>query len=636
MSSYVTRNLRYQKCVLSVSGVVYRRNEICYDPTNLIDAIEPFLTEDMSINKIPNGGVKIICPTRHVCHISQLSFNIILSRQLEVSLFLETKPIDPTSFGIYERLPRFSSHTIPGLLLSIQSLQLCIGEQSTSKLQRQGLMYFNYRNVNSTVELLHCRAPNCDLLLRPAKVDDICDHCRYALRYKPTCERKQRKIVKLVDTGTTTEPVVDIETLLQQLFPNIVGHDDLGKHLSMQLALAQDKDPRGHRYDKKLISLSLTLWGASPHSYNKLKQSGMILPSERLLAYYKNAVYQKPGIQPNMMRWMYMEAKKMGPNTFVGGLLLDEMNVQEDLKMCNKDGVWTLHGLKEMGGTANSVDSMLHPELALADHVLQYMYHGLSGFRMPFCYYATKQANAAQLYSMTSKCLSALAAHEFEIVYISLDGSSNNRSWIKLLMPDPLGCKMTFTSRIDGSQKIVVIPDPSHVLKKIRNAAAQSDPSFKDASNTFSRLLVWNGYEIIWQHWIDAYEWSKNRDLNPLSPHRHLTCESIHLTTIGKMRNNFAYETLNDRMLTLMKAYKASPHLSPQQSEKLAGTVAFLENTAVLVRNFRDTHKLEDPSDPRLQENDQVLKWFSEWENNTPQAEKQKHLMSSQCREDLS
>ena len=312
------------------------------------------------------------------------------------------------------------------------------------------------------------------------------------------------------------------------------------------------------------------------------------------------------------------------------------MNVQEDLKMCNKDGVWTLHGLKEMGGTANSVDSMLHPELALADHVLQYMYHGLSGFRMPFCYYATKQANAAQLYSMTSKCLSALAAHEFEIVYISLDGSSNNRSWIKLLMPDPLGCKMTFTSRIDGSQKIVVIPDPSHVLKKIRNAAAQSDPSFKDASNTFSRLLVWNGYEIIWQHWIDAYEWSKNRDLNPLSPHRHLTCESIHLTTIGKMRNNFAYETLNDRMLTLMKAYKASPHLSPQQSEKLAGTVAFLENTAVLVRNFRDTHKLEDPSDPRLQENDQVLKWFSEWENNTPQAEKQKHLMSSQCREDLS
>ena len=104
----------------------------------------------------------------------------------------------------------------------------------------------------------------------------------------------------------------------------------------MQLALAQDKDPRGHRYDKKLISLSLTLWGASPHRYSKLKQSGMILPSERLLAYYKNAVYQKPGIQPNMMRWMYMEAKKMGTNTFVGGLLLDEMNVQEDLKCAIK------------------------------------------------------------------------------------------------------------------------------------------------------------------------------------------------------------------------------------------------------------------------------------------------------------
>ena len=115
-----------------------------------------------------------------------------------------------------------------------------------------------------------------------------------------------------------------------------------------------------------------------------------------------------------MMRWMYVEAKaKRGPNTFVDGFPLDEMNVQEDLKMCNKDEVWTRHGLKEMGGRANSVDSMFHPELALADHALQYMYHGLSGFRMPFCYFATKQANAAQLYSMTSKCLSALAIHEF-------------------------------------------------------------------------------------------------------------------------------------------------------------------------------------------------------------------------------
>ena len=177
------------------------------------------------------------------------------------------------------------------------------------------------------------------------------------------------------------------------------------------------------------------------------------------------------------------------------------MNVQEDLKMCNKDGVWTLHGLKEMGGTANSVDSMVCP---------------VSG-----CHFFIMPPNKRTL------------------------------------------CKMTFPSRIDGSQKIVVIiPDPSHVSKKIRNAAAQSDPSFKDAPNTFSRLLVWNGYEIIWQHWIDAYEWSKNRDLNPLSPHRHLTCESIHLTTIGKMRNNFAYETLNDRMLTLMKAYMDSPQLA--------------------------------------------------------------------------
>ena len=46
---------------------------------------------------------------------------------------------------------------------------------------------------------------------------------------------------------------------------------------------------------------------------------------------YKNCFEQTPGLNDNIFIWMYNESKRVNIDTR-GGLILDEMAVQEDLK----------------------------------------------------------------------------------------------------------------------------------------------------------------------------------------------------------------------------------------------------------------------------------------------------------------
>ena len=66
-----------------------------------------------------------------------------------------------------------------------------------------------------------------------------------------------------------------------------------------------------------------------------------------LIYIYKNAVKQKTGIIPDMMAWMKNEAGrlKIEKEGFYGGLLLDEMSIQEDLQIVNQGKSSSFYGL---------------------------------------------------------------------------------------------------------------------------------------------------------------------------------------------------------------------------------------------------------------------------------------------------
>lgn len=109
------------------------------------------------------------------------------------------------------------------------------------------------------------------------------------------------------------------------------------------------KDARTRRWDKDIIQISLTLWNRSPQGYTMLRNSGVLcLPSETLLQRYKNCVEQTPGINEEMFMWLYAESKRLNSEKR-GGLIIDEMSVQEDLQLSFGSGKISIDGLVDMG-----------------------------------------------------------------------------------------------------------------------------------------------------------------------------------------------------------------------------------------------------------------------------------------------
>ena len=391
------------------------------------------------------------------------------------------------------------------------------------------------------------------------------------------------------------------------------------------------------RWPKDVICMALTLFNRNPSAYRDIKQNGWLrLPSESILSLYKNAVQQKPGIIPDMMQWMRQEAtnQKLPTEGLYGGIILDEMAIQQDLQIVREGKGSTFVGLVD-----NEPESMMmHAanngkfESKLADHVLQYVFHGLTGFRWPFANYPNVQAPPADIFISTWKCIDALYEWGFKPIYCCVDGSANNRCFIKMHFPNgnPLSTNMTAGHYKNPERKIIFIMDPCHLIKKIRNSLLSS--GYKEHHN---RVLTIESCTITWQMWIDAYHWDRNS--NPFPIHHKLSDEHLFPNGAQKMRNKLAFETLNDDMYNLMKEYQKS--LCKAGNEALSGAIHLLEQTKFLVSFFTDDRPIKDMGDERLRQLTQAYNWFKSWEKEVIQSDvankRYKSLITLETREDL-
>ena len=61
-----------------------------------------------------------------------------------------------------------------------------------------------------------------------------------------------------------------------------------------------------------------------------------------LLILYKYSVHQQVGFHTEIFKWMHTEAKRLKIPTegWTGGIVIDEMSIQEDLQICKSgDGI---------------------------------------------------------------------------------------------------------------------------------------------------------------------------------------------------------------------------------------------------------------------------------------------------------
>jgi hypothetical protein len=104
------------------------------------------------------------------------------------------------------------------------------------------------------------------------------------------------------------------------------------------------------------------------------------------------------------------------------------------------------------------------------------------------------------------------------------------------------------------------------------------------------------------------------------------------------MRNRLAEDVLNENMLHLMICYKRS---LGDKGEELQGSIELLQQTSVLVKNFRNAQPITSYSDKRLDDNRRVLGWFRTWQESNKSVahlkkkDLEKSLFSYQTMEDI-
>ena len=246
--------------------------------------------------------------------------------------------------------------------------------------------------------------------------------------------------------------------------------------LEMQLQNSKtDLDKRQRKWDPDFISFCLSIDVLSPRIYRDLRDSPMlVLPSESLLRMYKNCIKQKPDINEENLTWMKKEAERQNVSDFGkrGGLIVDEMSIQDELQIVRKGDAWSIVDGVDMGQTNNIISTITHNQkkTELATHCLQFLFHGFCGFRWPAAYYGSSLATTHQLLINFWDCVDVLDEYGFKVDYIMLDGASTNRSLMNMLLhQDPRYYAFTATDAFNKEHKIYVIQDIKHVIKKIRN-----------------------------------------------------------------------------------------------------------------------------------------------------------------------
>ncbi|KAL3890552.1 hypothetical protein ACJMK2_002834 [Sinanodonta woodiana] len=328
--------------------------------------------------------------------------------------------------------------------------------------------------------------------------------------------------------------------------------------LCSQIMASNLKNSKGMRWPREVISMAITLYNRNPSAYRDVTKNGWLhLPSEQLLSLYKNAVCQGPGIIPQMMEWMLNEAQRQNltQEGYFGGLILDEMSIQEDIQIIHYKSGSSSVGLTDSGPEIMMIhtSSMGKAESKMANNVLQYIFRGITGFRWPFANYPNTQESPCDLFITTWKCVDALYEYGFKAIYCCTDGSSNNRAFLEMhfLHQNPIETKMVAKYYRNSMREIIFMMDPCHLLKKIRNSILSR--GFEDFHK---RHLTVDGFFIIWKMWIDAYKWDHSTNIFPV--HQKLSDEHMFPNDAQKMRNKLAFETLNHDMLNLMTMYQES------------------------------------------------------------------------------
>lgn len=154
------------------------------------------------------------------------------------------------------------------------------------------------------------------------------------------------------------------------------------------------KKPRGRRFTLNEKMLSLSLFKKSPMLY-KLLSKLFTLPSSRTLNSLLSTVKLKAGINPNLMKMITENVKKLPLKSRHCVLMFDEVSLSPELQYNSSTGI--IHDFEDNGSfrTRN-----------FADHALVFLVKGIyKNFKQPIAYNFCKSSTGTHQLAVLIKKL---------------------------------------------------------------------------------------------------------------------------------------------------------------------------------------------------------------------------------------
>lgn len=233
------------------------------------------------------------------------------------------------------------------------------------------------------------------------------------------------------------------------------------KNLIMNLANKNNGKAISRKYSLKLRRFALTLHFYSPKAYEFVRNEfNTVLPHSRTLGKWYSHVGADPGFTQESLNMLTLKAKNSDKPIYCA-LMIDEVAIRQHVEW---DGL-KYHGYVNIGGAIES-DSM-----EVATECLVFMVVCVNElWKLPVGYFLCNHLNSLQKSELVKQALNLLYETKINIISLTFDGCPTNLTMSKLL-----GCNLNFKSLktdfniYDLNQPIVILPDPAHMIKLVRN-----------------------------------------------------------------------------------------------------------------------------------------------------------------------
>lgn len=240
----------------------------------------------------------------------------------------------------------------------------------------------------------------------------------------------------------------------------LLGIETPQKKILERLILKAKGERVSKTYPPEVRSFALNLNFYSPRAYKHVRETFKgFLPHERTISGWYQSVNCGPGLTKEAfiaLKGAVTEAKKSN-QTLICNLSFDELAIRQQVEWNGNSSV----GYVDIG------DGLQHQ--VKATQIIVFMVVCINrGWKIPVGFFPIISLTAEQKKNLLMHCLSDLLDTGIEVCGVTFDGAPANLTVSKLLGCE-ISCKnSTFHFDFRG-KKVVIYPDPCHMLKLVRN-----------------------------------------------------------------------------------------------------------------------------------------------------------------------